>query len=365
MSEFQNELFVNRTEMVAGFDRLLQRVLKKAVFLIQGKQNMGKSWLALKMEYMCQQTETSIPVARVDFRNPVVIAQITNHLDLLRLLRDRLEQPQFFEHLNETIRQVTENQTASPGIRQLGEFAKEIQSAYTFADLDELAVFLDVEPENLEGATLFKKAFSFVRHFQQTGTLNVLFERLRSERNHIDWTRHEEALSSPQDFSARVESVDGGLHLAPFTEKEKNIAERQLNDAFFTSLANLIAEKKQALFLFDAYEKASTEVQRFVRAELAPRLKEERFKGISVIVTGRRIPDLSDLEIDYLVNDTELGPLPKEYVSEFMARRNIKESPPLITWESVYLLSGGVPGEMAKMADRVRAQNSRNDAFFE
>jgi hypothetical protein len=368
MSLFEETLFVDRERKLRGFEKLLQPETRQAVMLIEAAEKMGKSWLIIKMQKICQTPTVGVPAARIDFRNPLDMLKLTDHLGLIRLIRDRLEQPAYFTQLNAAINRVTALQTTSSGSSHLATLAEQIQKVFTLAELERLSRFLEVEFENLEGSTLFNKCFSLVSHFARRQTLPKLIASLVEERNAVDWQPFaERIMTAPAmtDAESAASITDQNLRLGFMNEAERQHAERQINEAFFQSLAALLADKQQVVLLFDAYEAAPEEADRFITAQLLPYLLDESLRNLVIIITGRRTPDLAQLNLNQLIVKTDLEPFTIDHVTDFMAVRSIRENPPDFTYKGVHLLSGGVPGDLALMADRLTAASSQHDPFFD
>lgn len=368
MSLFEETLFVDRERKLRGFEKLLQPDTRQAVMLIEAAEKMGKTWLIIKMQRICQTLAAGVPAARIDFRNPLDMLKLTDHLGLIRLIRDRLEQPDYFTHLNVVINRVTATKATSSGSSHLAALAEQIQKVYTLAELERLSRFLDVEFENLEGTTLFNKCFSLVGHFFRRQTLPELIARLTEDRSAIDWQPFaERILATPTMTSAEsmASMADQNLRLVGVSEAERQHAERQINEAFFQCLAALLADKRQVVLLFDAYESAPEEAERFISGQLLPYLLDESLRDLVIIITGRQTPDLTHLGLNQLIVKTDLEPFTIDHVRDFMMVRSIQENPPDFTYKGVHLLSGGVPGDLALMADRLTAVASQHDPFFD
>ncbi|MEZ4712294.1 MAG: hypothetical protein R3A44_34210 [Caldilineaceae bacterium] len=369
MTLFEETLFVDRERKLRGFEKLLQPATRQSVMLIEAAEKMGKTWLIIKMQRICQTPAVGVPAARIDFRNPLDMLKLPDHLGLIRLLRDRLEQPDYFAHLNTVINRVTANpSTASPSSSHLAALAEQIQKVFTLAELERFARFSDVEFENLEGATLFNKCFSLAGYFFRRQRLPDLIARLREERDAVDWQPFaDRILAAPAmtDAESTAAMTDQNLRLIGVSEAERQHAERQVSEAFFQCLATLLADKRQVVLLFDAYEAAPEEAERFISAQLLPYLLDESLRDLVVIITGRQTPDLSTLGLNQLIVKTDLEPFGIDDVRDFMTVRSIQENPPDFTFKGVHLLSGGVPGDLALMADRLTAVASQHDPFFD
>ena len=378
MPLFSETLFVDREKKLRGFEKILLPETRQSVMLIEAPEKMGKSWLAGKMQGHCRTATVGIPVARLDFRNPLDMSKLIDHLALIRLIRDRFELPDYFGALNATINRVTAGQTASTDRGALAQLAQAVQRVYNLDELGEFAAFAGIEFENLAGETRFQKAFALVGHFFRRGSMDELFETLREERGHIDWTQYERTVASgvsasDADLDAVATTVaatmaemvvDQNSQLQVDSAINRQRAEREINAAFFDCVADIVADNKQVTLLFDSYEEAPQEAVDFILKALLPNLLDERLHKMIVIITGRKTPDILDVSLQPLLVKTDLDPFTVEHVRDFMAVRQINEDPPDFTWRGVHALSGGVPGDLALMADRLTASASQEDPFF-
>lgn len=382
MSIFDNALFVDRTRKIGGFEKLILPETKQAVMLIKSPEKMGKTWLAMKFEALCNEPDVNLPVVRIDFRNPLDQLKITDHLAFIRLLRDRLNQPEYFRRLNATINRLTNhNRTTTDGLasmqakgsRRIAELANEIQTVFNLNELEQQSLFLDVQFENLRGTTRFDKAFGLASYFARRGALAELFDMLTAERGHIDWlAKYEDLLNASADEMASIPSdvtndtqfQDQNLNLVGLATQEIERAERLINEAFFNDMADLLSERGQAVFLLDAYESAPQVASDFIAMQLLVQLLDERLRNMVIVISGREIPDVSDIGIRGISVITDLSTFNKQYVREFMLSRDIPEDTGGGV-DSVLLFSGGVPGILALMADQAKMALQTDDDFFD
>jgi hypothetical protein len=142
---------------------------------------------------------------------------------------------------------------------------------------------------------------------------------------------------------------------------ERRRALHQINSAFFECLASLLADKVQVALLFDSYEMAPPEVDRWLRDELLSRLRDGLLNKLVIVITGRKTPDLTELSINELLVQTGLDPFNEEHVREYLEdRRNIAG----LDLRTVILTSGGIPGALAMMADHAMSTAADDDDFF-
>ena len=115
------------------------------------------------------------------------------------------------------------------------------------------------------------------------------------------------------------------------------------------------------VFLFDAVEDAPVHIELWLYDELLPRLREEEIADAVIIFTGRKAPNLSELDIKPLLVKTKLDPFSEVHIREYIEERRKISGLDLRT---VLLTSGGVPGELAMMADRAMTATEEEDDFF-
>lgn len=375
MSKFTDPLFVDREKKYRGFQKLLEPATKQSVMLIKSPEKMGKTWLVMKFELHCNTPSVNLPVARINFRNPLDQLKVTDHLAWIRLLRDRLNQPKYFSELNATINQLTAGTISSVrtpnNTKRLAEFAQAIQEVFNLDELRQQSLFLGLQFENISGNTLFDKAYGLVSHFARRRSLPKLFEMLEAERSHIQWREQYadlvEAPAPPTDQPAPALDApvaDQNASLVGASTQELIHAERLINEAFFESIANLIAERNQVVFLLDAFESAPRIVADFITNQLLVRLLDKRLQNMVIIISGREIPDVSELGIRHLVVETGLDSFNAQYVRDFMISREIPEDTGGGV-DAALLFSGGVPGILALMADQVKLTLQGDDEFFD
>lgn len=363
MSNYDEGLFVDQERKFRGFQKLLEPGTRQAVMLIEAPQDMGKTWLVGKMQRHCQETVANIPVAQIDFRSPRLLYEIQDYLGLMRFIRDRLGHPHHFNNFNATINTFSEaGARAQSGLATLRQ---RLEQSFNLDELKELAFDLAVNYENLPGETLRAKTRELVNYCQRHNLLLKLIALCAALRSAVDWWQGLEALrqAQPEASSDDPEAIIADA-MAPVwadSEMERQRAERQINDAFFECLSQLLAEGSSAVLLFDSYEAAPPEVERWIIGELLPRLRDERMGKLVVIITGRKTPDLTDLDIKHLLVMTGLDPFSEEHVREyFEERRHISG----LDLRTIILTSGGVPGALAMMADHAMATTQEDDDFF-
>ncbi len=366
MSNYDDTLFTDRDRKVRGIQKLLQPQTPQAVMVIRAGEKMGKTWLARRVQRLSSEGNGT-PIAHIDFRHPREIHDIQTFLGVVRLLRDRLARPGYFYRLNATINRYT-GSAAAPGLSALAPLVEKMQAAFDLADLRRLAVYLDVEFENLEGTTLFDKSYSLARYFQRRGELERLIARLQVERPALGdtWWQGLETLRAQSTDPAQTGGKpvqDRGDLLPTLAEQERRFVARRINEAFFAAVAELAAAERTVVFIFDGCENAPPEVAQWIVGELLARLADRQLGDAVVILAGRTTPDLSALNISHLLVETDLEPFTEEDIREyFEVRRRV---PPGLDYRTIFATSGGVPGELALMADRVLARAQKQDPFFD
>lgn len=358
MNTYDLHLFVDREKKFRGFQKLLEPSTRQAVMLIEAPRDMGKSWLLNRMQHHCEDTAVSIPVVQIDFRNPRQIHEIQDFLGLVRLIRNKLAQPAYFAPLNATINFFTAAApSANPAVARL---RASLEQAFNLEELEGLVVDLGIRYENLAGATLSAKIIALVTYAERYGVLVRLVERCAQLRPAAQWdvaAFATTAVLAPTDTT----TADLGGLLRTETDQERRHAMRQINTAFFDALEKLMADRGQVVLLLDSVEEAPQEAVDWLRDELLARLRDGQLADVVVIVTGRKTPDLSDLDIKHLLVQTGLEPFDETIIREYFEdRRQIRG----LDLRTIVLTSGGVPGTLAMMADQALAKTQDDDDFF-
>jgi hypothetical protein len=359
---YNPNFFIDRTRELGFLERLLKHERSKAIMRIRAEKPMGKSWLVSRMGSHCRESDCQMLAVEVDFRNPREIHEVQDTLSLVRLLRSRLDRPDYFVQLNAVINRFTAGQ---PGglVSALNALAGRIEDAYDLGGLERLSQFLDVKWENVAGNTLYLKAYGLADQMRQQGRLPELLDRLRQERGHLDWSQGLEALGADAAEAAAPPTAEADrlTPLAADGSQGRSLAERRINEAFFACLAEL-ARAEPVAFFFDGCEQAPDEAVAWIRFQLLDRLRSGELPTVVVVLAGRTPLDLSDLELDRLLVNVELEGFDQERVGEFLAAYGLQ-----VAAEELSLLtraSGGVPGLLAQMVDNLRAQSDTEDPFF-
>jgi hypothetical protein len=332
--------------------------------LIEAPQDMGKTWLINKMQRHCQEPVADIPAVQIDFRNPRHVHSIQDHLGLVRFIRDSLGHARYFSNLNATINSFSE--VGVSGNRGLAGLRQKIEEHFNLDELANLVFELNINYENLPGETLQAKSRELVNYAQRHNILRRLVELCAALRSHVDWWQGLEFLQQSDALAAEADAAeemvdDNNAPIWADSSMERQRAEQQINSAFFECLSNLLDEKPRLAFLFDSYEKIPPEADRWLREELISRLRDGQFNKLILIVTGRKTPDLSDLEVKHLLVETKLDPFTEAYVREYFEERRQVSG---LDIRTVLLTSGGVPGALAMMADHATVSAEDDDDFF-
>ncbi len=358
MIKFNEQLFVNQDIKFRGFQKLLQPTTIQAVMLIEAPQDMGKSWLVGKMQQHCQELPKDYPVAQIDFRNPFQAHGIQDYLGLIRLIRDALASPAHFNNLNVTINSFTEvGSTRNTGLATLRQ---NIEKYFNMDELKDLTFDLGINYENIPGETISAKSRELINYCQRHNLLRELIEKCAELRSQVDWWQGLSSLSSAPDAN-KTQMIDNNQPVWADSDVEYRRAESQINNAFFECLVKLLADQEQLVFLFDSFETAPPEAERWLHDQLLPRMRDGQLNKLTIIITGRKTPDLTDLNMRNLLVQTNLEPFTEEDIREyFEERRNIKG----LDLRTVLLTSGGIPGALAMMADHAMATGEDDDDFF-
>jgi hypothetical protein len=364
MSNFNRTLFVDRERKYRGFQKLLQPSTRQAIMIIEAPKDMGKTWVIGKMRLHCQEPDVNLPVAQIDFRNPRQLHEIQDFLGLVRLLRDELDAPDHFQDLNATISQFTavvshggQETTIRP---ELVTVWRLLEQYFNLEDLATLCFQLSINFENLAGSTLSSKARELVSYCEQRQLMPQLLALCRENRPHVDWSLPA-AGANEGAVTVSDRENDGGAPLLVQSDVERRHAERQISQAFFEGLTRLVEEQGTAVFLFDSFEMAPQEAERWLLKQLLLRLRDGAIPRIVVVIAGRKTPDITDLQIDHLVVKTGLSAFNETYIREyFEQRRNIND----LDFHTITLTSGGVPGILAMMAEHALLTQQEDDDFF-
>lgn len=365
MSNIYNPaLFVNQERKFLGFQKLLRPETRQAVMLIQATKDMGKTWLTGRMQHHCQEPTVDLPTVYVDFRNPK--QDHHDFLGLVRLIRQQLNQPAYFNQLNEIINSYSDVSGAT-AVSGLGLLRQNIVTSFNLDEIRSICLDIAINYEELTGETLSARAGSLVAYCQRRQLLTSLITRCAELRTRINWWdgldayRAGTAVPTQPTNDAITEDNMGILHTDSAADQTR--IQRQVNDAFFAALTDLVADRAPVVLLFDSYEAIKPDADRWLRQELLTRLRDSQLRDLVIIVTGRQTPDLSDLNMSNLLVSTHLEPFDESIVREYFEERR-KLAIDGLDWRTILVTSGGVPGALAMMADHAMATTSADDDFF-
>ncbi len=363
MSNIYNPaLFVNQDRKFLGFQKLLRPETRQAVMLVQATKDMGKTWLAGRMQDHCQEPTINLPAVYVDFRNPK--QDHHDFLGLVRLIRQQLNQPAYFNQLNEIINSYSDVPTTA--VFGLGLLRQNIVNSFNLDEIRSICLDIAINYEELTGETLSARTGSLVAYCQRRQLLTALISRCAELRPRVAWWDGLDAYkvgtavtNQPTDIAITEDNL--GI-LRTDSAADQTRIERQINDAFFTALTNLVADRAPVVLLFDSYEAVKPDADRWLRQELLTRLRDSQLNNFVIIITGRQTPDLSELKMNSLLVQTYLEPFDEPIVREyFEERRKVVME---LDWRTILVTSGGVPGALAMMADHAMATTSADDDFF-
>ncbi len=362
MSNFDATLFVDQDKKLRGFQKLLQPDTRQAIMLIEAPKDMGKTWLVGRMQY---ESARHFPVVYLDFRHPREIHEMQDYVGLLRLIRNKLNAPAYFGAFNATLNSFTDTQTSSSS--GLAQLRRRIEESFNLDEIKNLCFDLGINYENLPGEmTLTGRSRELVNYCQRNGRLADLITLCAEQRPPLDWWAGLESYrtatavsATPADPTAPIADHNAPLRLDTDTERRR--AYRLINDAFFDALAKLMADRQQIVFLFDSVEDAPAEAVRWLLEEFLIAMRDGKLPDLVVIITGRKTPDVTDLNIKHLVVSTGMEPFTEDFVREYFEQRRQITG---LDWRTIILTSGGVPGTLAMMADHAKATRQEDDDFF-
>jgi hypothetical protein len=363
MSNFDEKLFVNFEQKVGGFQKLIRPDIPKSVMVIEAAKDMGKSWLISWMQQHCQH-KARVPVAIINFGDALEIYRIEDDLDLVRLLRDRLGQPQYFYQLNAVINQFTDPDLSS-NTTALATLRRHIEDYFSLDELEGLSFEAGIRYDNIGGDnTIRAKTRELVIYCDRNGLIEQLLLVLEQERPSvpINWREgFDQTTAAPLTIAAGTPVEDKRGRIQALSQREREYAELQINQAFFGCLNQLATGQPALVFLFDAVEKAPPKANQWIQRELLARMREGALPSVKIIMTGRKTFDLTDLEIRHLLVETSLNPLADEHVREYVFDRRR-----ITGYELNFFVdaSGGIPGLLALMADNVARKFQEDDDDF-
>ena len=366
MGSYDERVFVDRDRELRGFSKLLQPGTPQAVMLVEADELMGKTWLVGQMSGRCREEVGAIPVVTIDFKDALERHKVQDTLSLVRLIRNKIGRPQYFEHLDTVINRFTVAQP-SAGLAATMPLIEKMERVYNLEELEHLAMWLEVIWENLPGDTLFQKAKGLVTHVQRRDNLSALIERLEDERPQVNWRQGLGSLlgrprgGQDRDAAAGEQIVrDRG---DPLPTEGRDLAEARINEVFLACLHNLTADVRPIVFIFDGCEDAPDEAEKWIRAQLLDRVVQGELDGVVIIFAARKVPYRLDLADTGIVVKTQLDAFDEGRVRAFFEVHGIQVDPDHLS--ILTLSSGGNPGMLARMVDNLRAKMDKEDPFFQ
>ena len=359
------EYFVNQERKFLGFQKLLRPETRQAVMLIQATKDMGKTWLAGRMQDHCQEPTVDLPAVYVDFRNPK--EDHHDFLGLVRLVRQQLNQPAYFNQLNEIINNNSDIPLSATAVSGLGLLRQNIISSFNLEEIRGVCLDIGINYEELTGESLSARAGSLVAYCQRRKLLTTLISRCSELRTRVDWWDGLDAYKVGTAVSSQPTqdaiTIDNMGYLRLDSAADQSRIERLINDAFFAALTALVSDRAPVVLLFDSYEAIKPDADRWLRQELLTRLRDSQLSDLVIIINGRHTPDLSELNMSNLLVQTQLEPFDEPIVREYFEERR-KLTLEGLDWRTILVTSGGVPGALAMMADHAMAKASDDDDFF-
>jgi hypothetical protein len=147
--------------------------------------------------------------------------------------------------------------------------------------------------------------------------------------------------------------------------------EDRINTAFFEDLVALSAQKR-VVFLFDTYERASLEAERWassaadrwIMGQLLGRIRDGKLSNVAIVLAGRRVPDFG-VEWNEVLGRVSLDLLECNYVTEYLRERrglaNISDAQAQVLCQAV----AGNPQVMGLIGDNLEQANKPKQDDFE
>lgn len=130
------------------------------------------------------------------------------------------------------------------------------------------------------------------------------------------------------------------------SETARRAIELRITDAFIESLKTL-SLKKPLVLLIDSYEDVTTEADRWLRFAFLTKIRDVLLPNVIVLMAGRKSPEI-DQTWQPIVARTGLSPFEEAFVKEYIVeKRKLKD----LDLATIFRVSGGHPGLLAKMAD--------------
>lgn len=186
----------------------------------------------------------------------------------------------------------------------------------------------------------------------QATTLNVNFTTSTTAGGPVNLNLATEG-SQISDSTLQIGDVAGGnivkdnhfvVHADSATARRS--IELRITDAFIDSLKTL-SQAQPVVLMIDSYEDATAEADRWLRFAFLTRIRDALLPNVIVLLAGRKAPEI-DQTWQPVVARTGLTPFEESFVKEYIIEKRKLSGLDLAT---VFRVSGGHPGLLAKMAD--------------
>lgn len=148
-----------------------------------------------------------------------------------------------------------------------------------------------------------------------------------------------------------------------FVQADSGTARRaieiRITDVFFSCLAALAQPECKCVFLFDSYEGATEEADRWLRDHLLTRLRDKQLANVIVILAGQQTPEFSD-EWKPRLASTGLDPFTQQDVTDYLAKRQETELDPV----TVYRTTGGRPSLLSQQLEMATLGKQKEDEWL-
>ena len=379
MSNYRQEHFVDRTQVLSGFERILGGDIDQVVLAIEGRARMGKSWLALKLSGLCAASSDSPPLFYVNYENPSQIHDIQQLRSLPVYLRykigDQGEDESLFTSFDEALARAAGGTSARPGLVQgptapsaLVTLANRLAERCEDEHLEEICGLLDLWFENYLGSTRQRRTYELAMEIYRSGRLEEFLESVEGVHpdRTIDWRAGLEPLLSREDAPSAF------LRRAtPLGSDEQIANERMINDAFFRCLHRLVEQRGSAVFILDTLERDEIVLEgarEWLTVQLLGRIADQRLPNVHVVLLGRDLPDMRAFGLGDTLKEWKLKGFSRADIETYWRERRAIPLPGDLLPDDYFAIledtSGGNPGLLAEMADNKLEKLTPQDPFF-
>ncbi|KAA3665260.1 MAG: hypothetical protein DWQ04_01525 [Chloroflexi bacterium] len=294
---FNQHVFVNRENELNAFISLLNHPYRR-LFLLPGKQGIGKSWAIRRLNQHCKDTKTV--TALIDFNNN---SGLTTPKEVIRCIRDNIG-----GDFDKDIRQ-TENQIKN-------DFGPNLPSTSPPADITN------------------KEAATFYGH-NSSNSLNLTGDKLKIGGDAFTGNKYE----------ISYYPGNGNVQRQGEVNFRRNVACRE-------ALRKLLAEQRLVLF-FDHFEKTTEDVANWMHDEILKLILEpsEDYSNLWVVIAGQRVPFEKEADhLRHILHLMEVGPFEKEVVHTYWKEKRKLDSAklsPSLLWD----LCRGKPQDLCLIAN--------------